>query len=65
MGWGKEGGKERKTEGERENVKASLEQQGSPAWLCCCYFQPALLLLDWVRAECQGQEGVLGKSKTV
>ena len=64
-GGGREGGRKRKKERERENVKVSLEQQGSAGWLCCCSFQSALLLSDWVRAECQGQEGVLGKSKTV
>ena len=64
-GRGRQGGREEKKERERENVKVSLEQQGSAGWLCCCSFQSALLLSDWVRAECQGQEGVLGKSKTV
>ena len=64
-GRGRQGEREEKKERERENVKASLEQQGSAGWLCCCSFQSALLLSDWVRAECQGQEGVLGKSKTV
>ena len=64
-GGGREGGRKRNKERERENVKVSLEQQGSAGWLCCCSFQSALLLSDWVRAECQGQEGVLGKSKIV
>lgn len=64
-GEGREGRRKKKKERERENVKVSLEQQGSARWLCCCSFQSALLLSDWVRAECQGQEGVLGKSKTV
>ena len=65
-GKGRAGGRKRKKEKrERENVKASLGRQGSAGWLCCCSFQSALLLSDWVRAECQGQEGVLGKSKTV